>query len=441
MSGGTRGPASSRTRRKRHAPIAWARLNHILLPQSKGERDALRGSRLGRTFVLFSGVWDALTEEGRLVSLVTLIVAFTALDVRHADAYVFFCVLAALVGASLAASTLLRLGDVTLEVTAARRVTVREPLTFTLFCTNRTGTLRSGLRARGPFLPWDGRWVTPRPAVPTLEGGAAVQLTMQARFVRRGAHHLDGFDIAPLVPLGLACGRRVESAGVPFLVVPRIASVVRLMTPVGRRHQPGGVALASKTGESMDLLGVRPYRVGDPVRDLHARSWARTGIPVVREFQEEYFSRIGVIVDTDGEAADAWTFEAALSLAAGVVAHLSRGEALINLLVVGEHVHSLTIGRSLGFLEQALDLLAVVEPGKPPEPDTLVRSLAPHLPRLSCVVLLALAWDAPRRALRDRLAGWGVGCTTLLVTSEAVAPRDVTVVSPRAISEGAPLSL
>ena len=111
------------------------------------------------------------------------------------------------------------------------------------------------------------------------------------------------------------------------------------------------MALASKTGESMDLLGVRPYRPGDPARDLHARSWARTGQPVVREFQEEYFSRVGVVVDIDGSLEDPPRFEASLSLAAGVIARLSRGEALIDLLVVGEEVHSLTIGRSLGFLD------------------------------------------------------------------------------------------
>ena len=114
-----------------------------------------------------------------------------------------------------------------------------------------------------------------------------VHLTMQARFVRLGADHLEGFDIAPLVPLGLAPDGAQQRAGVPFLVVPRIANVVRLTTPVGRRHQPGGVALASKTGESMDSLGARLYRIGDPVWEPHARSWARTGIPVVREFQEE----------------------------------------------------------------------------------------------------------------------------------------------------------
>src|SRR6185437_10313511 len=140
------------------------------------------------------------------------------------------------------------------------------------------------------------------------------------------------------------------------------ARVLGLATPPGARYQPGGVALASKTGESMDLLGVRPYRPGDPVRLLHARTWARTGTPVVREYQEEYFSRIGVIIDA--AAPSPRVLEAILQLAAGAVAFLSRGEALIDLLVVGERVHDLTIGRHLGFLDQALDLLACVELAK-----------------------------------------------------------------------------
>src|SRR5262249_59829460 len=87
--------------------------------------------------------------------------------------------------------------------------------------------------------------------------------------------------------------------GCRFLVVPKLARVEHVSTPLGRRYQPGGVALASKTGESMELIGVRPYRAGDVVRDLHAKSSARLGFPVVREYVQEYFTRIGVVLDTD----------------------------------------------------------------------------------------------------------------------------------------------
>jgi uncharacterized protein (DUF58 family) len=202
---------------------------------------------------------------------------------------------------------------------------------------------------------------------------------------------------------------------------------VKIAMPLGGRHQPGGVALASKSGESMDLLGVRPYRPGDPVRDLHARSWARTGTPVVREYQQEYFSRVGVVLDTDLAVADDTLLEAAISLAAGVVAHLSRGEALIDLLVVGDQVHDMTLGRSLGFLDQALDVLACVRSGPALSPDALLFRLAPYLPRLSGLILVALAADDSRQRFADRVRGYGVTCHVVVVderTRGAIARKE-----------------
>jgi uncharacterized protein (DUF58 family) len=428
----------------RRGSIDWARLNHILLPEGKARRDDVRRSRIGRVLSPLIGIYGALTQEGRFLFVLTLLVGVASLDVRRSDAHALFCVLGGWVYASLAMSRAFKLEGVDLSVTAPRRVTVREPITFSLVCRSRQPRSYSGIRVRGPFLPWDGQWVSSRPTISVLEALGTARVDMQARFTQRGEHHLDPFEIAAAVPLGLTLGPRVFSAGTAFLVVPKIANVTHVTTPHGRRHQPGGIALASKTGESMDLLGVRPYRPGDPVRDLHARSWARTGTPVVREYQEEYFSRVGVIVDTDREIAGAESIEAALSLAAGVVASLSRGEALIDLLVVGEDVHSLTLGRSLGFLDQALDLLACVEPGAPVSPDALLQRLRPHLPRLSSIVFISLAWDEPRRELAERTRGFGVGCSLILVADEGsngFARTDCKSVSPRAIESGERLAL
>ena len=430
--------------RRRRFLVDFDRLNHILIPTSKVDRDRFRSSRVAKISRPLVRIYDALTDEGRFLFVVTLVVGGFGLDVRRTDVHVLWSVLGALVLASLVVSRLFRPDGVRVEVVAPRRVTVGEPITFTLVCTNDTLRPRYGLRVRGPFLPWDGRWVTPRPTLAELPASGTGRAEVSARFSHRGEHHLDPFHAALLVPLGFAVGPSIDSSGCRFLVVPRIANVVRVSTPLGRRHQPGGVALASKTGESMDLLGVRPYRPGDPVRDLHARSWARTGEPVVREYQEEYFSRIGVILDTDRAVTDPERLEAALSLAAGIVNNLSRGEALIDLLVVGNDVHSLTLGRSLGFLDQALDLLACVEAGPAPLPEALLGRLAPHLPRLSCVVLVALVWDEPRRALAERIRGFGVGCTTVLVTGEgeqAPGDRDLRAVASDAILRGEALSL
>ncbi|HSO35414.1 MAG TPA: DUF58 domain-containing protein, partial [Labilithrix sp.] len=326
--------------------------------------------------------------------------------------------------ASILASRGLRLVDVTVSVDAPRRVTVGEPVTFTIACARGTAKAaaparsRHPIRVRGPFLPWDGAWLDEAPPELVVPETGPAKATMRARFVQRGLHHLDPFTAAAVVPAGLACGPRLASEAVKLHVVPRIANVVKLPQVIAMRHQPGGVALASKSGEAMDLLGVRPYRPGDPVRDLHARSWARTGIPVVREYQQEYFTRVGVVLDSD--IADPDRLEAAVELAAGVIAHLSRGEALVDVIVVGDHVHELTVGRSLGYLDQALDMLATVERGPKLRAADLMRRIEPHLERLSSVVVIALAEADERQAVQHAIEGRGISCSTLVVDDALV---------------------
>jgi uncharacterized protein (DUF58 family) len=420
--------------------INFAKLNHVLIPSTKPARDRLRKGLLGPLIRPFGVLYDGLTDEGRTVFLLSFIVGGFGIDVHGSEVHVLWAALAALLAGTLLVTRFHGLTPFRVEVSAPRRVTLGDTITFTVVLHNDGAEDRHAVRVRGPFLPWDGRWTVLSPRVPRLAAGARVSLEASARFLERGEHHLDPFQASALVSLGLTLGPSVASAGVRFLVVPKIANVVRLGTPSGRRHQPGGVALASKTGESMDLLGVRPYRAGDPVRHLHARSWARTGSPMVREYQEEYFSRIGVLVETADPGGD--RFEAMLSLAAGVVARLSRGEALIDLLVTGDRVHDLTLGRHLGFLEQALDLLACAEArSQPLAVDAVLALLSPHLPRLSCVIVVTSTWD--QGVLAERIRGFGVGCTTLVVAGDEpeVRGRDVHTIRAAAITRGEALSL
>ncbi|MBX3226587.1 MAG: DUF58 domain-containing protein [Labilithrix sp.] len=395
--------------------VKWARLNHILIPKTKGARDRVRASLLGRVLAPAFWVWGSLTDEGRTLFVVLPLAAAVAIDVQRTTAYFVAAVLFGLLAGSLVAARALVLDRTTVHVSAPRRVTIGEEVVFTVTCRREAGAAVAA-RVRGPFLPWDGTWTGPPPEEMVLRDGESATATMQARFVARGVHHLDPFTAAAIAPLGLACGPRRESDGAKVWIVPRIANVTRLPLAIATRHQPGGVALASKAGESMDLLGVRPYRPGDPVRDLHARTWARTGAPAVREYQQEYFTRVGVVLDTG--FADEDRLEAAIELAAGVIAHLSRGESLIDVLVVGDAVHDLTVGRSLGWLDQALELLSAVERGPELSAATLVTRLEPHLAQLSTVFAIVSPEAAQKDALAQRLHDKGLACTTIPVDAE-----------------------
>jgi uncharacterized protein (DUF58 family) len=391
-----------------------ARLNHILIPETAGKRQLARRSTIGKLAGPLFWLFTTATPQGRGALLGWFLVGGLGLEVGSTHIYLVWCVMTALLIGALVARRWFALDGVSIQLEVPKRVTVGEPVRFAIRLIHAGGRPHHDVEVEGPYLPWDGRWQGGPGLLRELAPGCDVQVQLAAAFQARGAHHLEAFGASILLPVGLFRGRPIWTEAPKFLVVPRLARIARLETPTVRRYQPGGIALASKTGESMEILGVRPYRPGDPVRDLHARTWARIGAPAVREYQEEYFTRLGVVVDSE-VGSEPRQLEAALSLAAGVVAHLGRGEALIDLLVVGDSVHTLTLGRSLGFLDQALDLLACVSAGPKLEPGELARRLSPHLPRLSCIVFIALKWDRARMEFADRVRSFGVGCRTLVV--------------------------
>jgi uncharacterized protein (DUF58 family) len=324
----------------------------------------------------------------------------------------------ALLVASLLASRLFAASGLSVAASAPQRVTLGDELCIALDVGNDGSRELWHLRAESPALGFDGRTIEPPPDIERLAPGARARLVARLRFQQRGAHHLEPFRVARLLPFGLARGAASESLGTSFLVVPRVARVTHVGAVRVRRHQPGGVAGASRIADATDLAGVRPYRPGDLPRDLHARSWARHGEPMVRQYREEWFTRVGVVIDTDaGEQTDA-AFEAALSLVAGIVARLCEGEELVDVLVTGDRTERLSLGRHTVSLERALDMLATLARSPGFHSERLHEQLAPHLGGLSCVLLVALGWDETRAGFLARLEARGVATLAYVLTEQ-----------------------
>jgi uncharacterized protein (DUF58 family) len=418
-----------------------AQLNHVLIPGSKSARDRYRNVWLARRLRFLSTAFMRLSREGRALLVMACVAAVFGGDLGRTQSHVLVLATASLLFSAFLFTRAYRLTGVTAGISLPRRVTLGEEVSITISLRNEGNKEHRSIRLELPLLPWDGAFSEPPNDIDELLPRGLASTTIRARFVARGEHHLDPFRAVALLPLGLSQGAPLRTSGARFVVVPKVARVVSLTTPVNRRHQPGGIARASRTGDATDLLGVRPYRPGDPVRDLHARSWARHGSPMVREYQEEYFTRIGVVVDTDAGAASPAHVEGALSLAAGVVASLCRGEALVDVLVTGEHVEKLSLGRSLGSLDQALDVLAAVKPKPGFAADAMLGRLSPHLERLSSVVLVALDWDDARAAFAAAIRARGVATVVLVVGDRASRTPHATTVPLDAITRGEALPL
>jgi uncharacterized protein (DUF58 family) len=382
-----------------------------------------------------------LTREGRVVLVTVGLAAVFAIDVGRTETHLLVFALASLLLASVLLAPAYRLDGVRVDVRCPRRVTVGEEIALTLSFRNDGAAEHRYIRIERPRLPWDGRWQGAQPTLARLPAGGGASTVVHARFVARGEHHIDPLSAAALLPLWLAQGRSVGTPGARFVVVPKIARVTSFAVGRNPRHQLGGTASTARTGDATDLLGVRPYRPGDPVRDLHARSWARHGSPMVREYQEEHLSRIGLVVDTDVAAASDDQLEGGLSLAAGVIARLALGEARVDLLLAGDGVHALASERNFGSLDQALDVLAAVKASDAFSADRSLARLGEHLETLSSVVLVFLAWDSARAAFVSAIRARGAACVVLIVGDRNAREPHGTVVALDAITRGEALSL
>jgi uncharacterized protein (DUF58 family) len=417
----------------------YARLEHLFV--ARRERDRSRRGRVGRRLSRLSWVFARLSREGRALSSMASLALLFGADLARSESHVLSLATLSLITSALLFSRGYRLTGVSTRVHLPQRVAVGEEISIGIELHNEGPRDRHQLRTEPPPLPWDGAFTELPADIALLARGARQRTSARARFLARGAHHLDPFRVAALVPLGLAQGAAHETQGASFMVVPKVARVTQVTTLCNRRHQPGGVIGASRTGDATDLAGVRPYRPGDLLRDLHARSWARLGSPMVRQYQEEYFTRIGVVVDTDARARGPEPLEAGLSLCAGIIARLCRGEALVDVLVTGEHAERLSLGRNLASLERALDVLAAVKAAPEFAGERLLGQLGPHLARLSSVVLVALDWDEDRAAFVSAIEARSVSVVVFVVGDAGAPSPRVTRVPLAAITNGQELAL
>ena len=259
----------------------------------------------------------------------------------------------------------------------------------------------------------------PCPALPP-RGSADVQLQLFP--LRRGVVRLDAVAVACPDAFGLF--RTFVRVPLPqsLLILPKRYFVPPLALPGQLKYQQGGVALAASVGESEEFVSLRDYRPGDALRHIHWPSWAKTGRPIVKEFQDEFFTRHALILDTFLRVAGSDVFEEAVSVAASLACTVQAQESLLDLMFVGPQAYCFTMGRGVGHLEQLLEILASVQPCRDREFQSLLQLVTQHAGDLSGCLCVFVEWDEVRREFVRHLRELGVPLMVFVVT-EAGAPK------------------
>jgi uncharacterized protein (DUF58 family) len=366
------------------------------------------------------------TARGRWLLWAIATFALVGVDTRRTQVYQLFAVAFALL---FVASVYVSLRQPRLQLAGRlpSRLTAGRSLPLTLRVSTAGGQPQDDVQVAWPR-PFESGPVPeakPRESYVALEPGEPTELSLELHAPRRGRFRVRGPTARASDPLRLVTSRPVWVSEETVVVYPRYFTVDELSVPLGRRYQPGGIPLTSSTGDAIEFVGTRDYREGDPPRNIHWRSWARRGQPVVKEYQEEYFCRIALILDTflpqRETPADREAFEAGVSVLASVADYFSRSEFVVDILAAGPDVYEVSAGRSLAYLDNILDVLACLEPCYDPPFSRIGPHLFEKLARLTTVVAVLQDWDDGREAFLRRVREEGTSVRGFVVRESAPA--------------------
>jgi uncharacterized protein (DUF58 family) len=243
--------------------------------------------------------------------------------------------------------------------------------------------------------------------IPRVAPGETVPFDLRFIALRRGMYELNQPRVFSTFPLNIFRNGRASRTRHSILVLPGFHQIDNVDIAVDTRYQLGGIALASNVGESPEYIGNREFQPGDSPRKIDPRAWARLAVPIVKEYNEEYYCHVALVLDTfvarrrRPKPAGYPAFEAAVSLTASLAESLSRGERIIDFFAAGPDLYVFRTGRHTAHFENLLDILACVEHCRKNPFEIVTPALQEQLRQTSSVVFIMLDWDTHReKALR-----------------------------------------
>jgi len=255
-----------------------------------------------------------------------------------------------------------------------------------------------------------GRWETQEMSEGfSLKPGESSEMTLRLLPLRRGVIEL--WDLRVLLPDPFGLFQRSRPSVSPsqeVLVLPRRYSLPAIELGGQSELKVGGETASTQRGEGGEFLGLREYRPGDPMRKIHWKSWARTGIPVVKQHEQNRFARYGLILDTKLDGSSPEIFEECVSVAASFVSTMDKSRCLLDLMFVRDQPQVYTAGRGVAKASELMEVLARVEASDVSGYEALTVLISKYAAEMSAAVVVLSGWDEERDTFIKKLRASGL---------------------------------
>ena len=189
-------------------------------------------------------------------------------------------------------------------------------------------------------------------ALVAVAAGETAKITCKIQTKKRGAFEIP--KVALIIPEINGALRYAANAGkAELLVFPRPLRVGAFpFLTSGASGVVFAPLLMPSLTRGMDFVGVREYREGDSLRDLHHKAFARYGKPFTKEFETERGAGAILVLDvTSRSLRDKSSVEMLIRLAAGVGLWLLERKALGRFFIGDDEIALVEGDGGVSFLE------------------------------------------------------------------------------------------
>lgn len=257
-----------------------------------------------------------------------------------------------------------------------------------------------------------------------LETGEEQHIYLAVKPLRRGCIKFNDIRAELPDPFGFFQRRRpILNEEEEVLITPQRYDLPNLEFEGASRLTVELDSFSTVRGEGGQFMGLREYREGDSLRSIDWKAWARTGHPIVKEFEELRFPRYGVVLDTNLKETGPEMFERAISVATSFVSLIEKTGCLMDLIFMHEKPQIYTAGRTVARTNDLIGALARVEGIDEGEYESLGRLIVKNDNELTTCVVVLSGWSLERREFLERLRGSGL---TLIIYAigEGDPPED-----------------
>lgn len=243
------------------------------------------------------------------------------------------------------------------------------------------------------FSPGSDEYRRQRHLLEKIKGKQKITIFYKEKCFKRGLYRIGPVTVSFSDPLRIFFKVKKYKLYSQLIVYPKMFKIYHFPPLIKGNISSFGIGISRASTDEFEFFGIREYKPGDPIKNIHWRSTARSGTLVIKEYERYGTCSVTIVLDLMKSSNVGFEKETTLEYAIKVAAScakflIDKGEILVQLIAHGIEPVILPLNKGELHLEEILKFLATTEAEGQVSLSELLTVNSDFIPTYSTVVLI-----------------------------------------------------